>query len=119
MPAPVRAPERPVEHGPGGLGGTQINASNGALIRVLSGGDYDFGEPSGIAVFGAYLFITNISANSVDVISAANGSLERIISGPEYGFDDPNSITILDGIGSLAGGVTVTGLGHRLGAGEP
>ena len=39
---------------------TEINASTGTLIRVLSGREYHFQDPSGIAASGSTAWVTNM-----------------------------------------------------------
>ena len=73
---------------------TEIDATDGRLIRTLSGGGYRFSMPSGIGIYGTHIWITNISGNSMDELDAASGSLQQIVSGPSYHFDSPNSLVI-------------------------
>ena len=44
---------------------TEINAGTGALIRVLSGREYHFKDPTGIAASGRTAWVTNMGGNSV------------------------------------------------------
>jgi hypothetical protein len=44
---------------------TEIEASTGALVRVLSGSEYQFDYPDAMAVAGTDLFVANNSGGSV------------------------------------------------------
>ena len=44
---------------------TEINASAGALIRVLAGRQYGFRDPTGLTVVGHTAWVTSMGSNSV------------------------------------------------------
>ena len=44
---------------------TEVNASNGSLVRVLTDHSYGFNGPFGVAFDGSHLWITNQEGNSV------------------------------------------------------
>jgi hypothetical protein len=71
---------------------TELNASDGSLVRVLSGARYRFSRPSGIAFDGTHLWVTNAAGNSVTEFSASDGSLAQVLSGGVYGLDVPAGI---------------------------
>jgi hypothetical protein len=88
-------------------GVTEINATSGRLIRVLSSPGYQFDQPNGIAVGGSHVWVTNgatqqqpttpdgATGNSVTEIAAASGSVVRVISGPKYQINYAFSVAIL------------------------
>lgn len=64
-------------------------------VRVLSGGQYGFADPRGVASGGGHVWIANSDGNSVTELSA-DGSWVRTLSGQRYGFRDPYGI-VADG----------------------
>jgi hypothetical protein len=58
---------------------TELNASTGNLVRVISGSTYQFHTPEGIATGGGYVWLTNSNGNSVTELRASDGSLVRVI----------------------------------------
>ena len=54
----------------GGNSLTEINASDGSLVRTVSGADYGFNNPKGIVFDGTYLWVTNASGNTVTEVFA-------------------------------------------------
>jgi hypothetical protein len=75
--------------GPGSV--TELNASNGSLVRVVSGASYGFNGPWGIASDGTHVWVANYGGNwgighSVTELNASNGSLVRTIPGFQYPF---------------------------------
>ena len=44
---------------------TEVNSSDGSLVRVLSGGSYGFDHPSGVAFDGTNMWVSNVVGNSV------------------------------------------------------
>ena len=89
---------------------TELNASDGSLITVLSGSGYDFDYPYALTVDGANIWVAsagprfwNPNANvppnvvSVEEISAADGSVEIQESGDTSLYDEPIGIVAGDG----------------------
>jgi hypothetical protein len=74
---------------PPGNSVTELNASDGSLIRILAGAGYGLAGPVGIADDGAHVWVTSTSGNSVTELNASDGSLVRILGGAGYGFDAP------------------------------
>jgi outer membrane protein assembly factor BamB len=73
---------------------TELNASTGALVRVISGPKYEFESPDAIASSGPDLFVANgvYPDGSVTELNTTTGALVRVISGKAYGFCDPSAI---------------------------
>lgn len=70
---------------------TELNASDGSLLRTLSGGPYGFDGIAGLAFAGPHLWAANAAGNSLIELNAGDGSLVRILSGGSYGFNYPNA----------------------------
>ena len=49
---------------------TELNASNGSLVRTVSGGSYGFNAPSGIAFDGHNLWVADTNGNSATELAA-------------------------------------------------
>jgi serine/threonine-protein kinase len=74
---------------------TEINASNGRLIRVLKGASYGFYVPYAIASDGTRVWVVNSNANSVTEINAADGTPMRSTRTDTTGrFAFPNAIAL-------------------------
>jgi hypothetical protein len=81
---------------------TEINASTGALIRVISGAQYGFDNPDGLALSGNELFVANSykwTAGSITEINASTGALIRIfgqkdLRGPSTMVVDGNDLWV-------------------------
>ena len=75
---------------------TEVNASDGSLIRTLSGSHYGFDIPLAITFDGAHLWIANFGlapgAGSVTEVNASDGSWVRTLSGGTYRFNRPDAI---------------------------
>ena len=71
---------------------TELNASNGSLVRVLSAGSYAFNDPTAIASDGTHVWVANDDGNSVTELNASNGSLVRVLSAESYAFNSPAAI---------------------------
>jgi serine/threonine protein kinase len=87
---------------------TELNASTGKLVRVLSGAQYQLNGPAVVAAAGNNVFIVNTNGNSVTEIDARTGALEHTLSAARYHFNGPAGITvagnhawILDSAGSV------------------
>jgi hypothetical protein len=85
---------------------TELNASNGSLVRVLSDPADGFDHPRAIAVAGSHVWVANANTSTVTELNANDGSLVKIISG----FAGPN------GIATTSTGVWVTSYGESGGA---
>jgi hypothetical protein len=93
----------------GGLGSvTEIDASTGALVRVLSSSEYKFDEPSAIAAVGDNLFVANklpetmtsgtvTGSGSVTEIDASTSALVRVLSSSQYVFEEPGAMAVAGG----------------------
>lgn len=75
---------------------TELNASNGDLIKVMTG----FANPNSITVTGKYIWITDGNGpygGSVIEINAITSTRARVIAGPKYKFDVPDAIAVAHG----------------------
>ena len=77
---------------------TELSATTGALVRVISGSRYDFNGPSGMTSLGSRIWVTNQSGGvnklgSVTEFSAATGALVRVINDHSFDFIGPFAIT--------------------------
>jgi len=71
---------------------TELNASTGALVRVVSD---QFGGPYAMAVAGADLFVANHNGTgSVIEFNASRGTPVRVVYGPVYRFNDPDAMAV-------------------------
>jgi hypothetical protein len=68
----------------------ELNASNGAVIRTLSGGRYEFGQPTGIAADGTHVWVAN--GMSLTEVNASDGTVIRVLSGGKYARIQPSRI---------------------------
>ena len=59
---------------------TEIDASSGAVLRVISGAADHFDEPTAIAIGGNHVWVVNAKGNSVTELNAENGTLMRVIN---------------------------------------
>jgi len=95
----------------------------GAVVRVISGGEYDLVGAYAIAAYGPYLFVgdagdgTTGSPSYVTEVDALTGAPVRVVTGPQYKFylpgavasDGPDLFVLNEG--SAAGNGTNTGVG--------
>jgi DNA-binding beta-propeller fold protein YncE len=73
---------------------TMINASTGALVKVLSGGSYGFAEPVAISASGSDVWVVNEGGASVTELNATTGAFVRLISNfSSTIFDNPVAIS--------------------------
>jgi hypothetical protein len=89
-----------------------VNASNGSLVRVLTGGSYRFNCPSGIAFDGRHLWITNACGFSVTEVNASDGSLVRTLSPGAGVFNSPMAIAFGGGHLWIANYPGTSGIGY-------
>jgi hypothetical protein len=94
---------------PRGSSVTELDASTGALVRVVSGPAYRFDGPGAMVLDGDDLFVANgqaprasLRGGSLTEINASTGALVRVVSGPSYQFHDPDAI-VLDGLDLFVG----------------
>ncbi|HEV8063282.1 MAG TPA: hypothetical protein VGP46_00560 [Acidimicrobiales bacterium] len=67
---------------------TEVSASTGALVRILSGAAYHFDDPVALVALGGDVFVASSKNNTVTELAAATGDLVRtIISAKDL--DDP------------------------------
>jgi outer membrane protein assembly factor BamB len=75
----------------GGTSVTEVNASTGAAVRVISGPAYQLDGPYAMAVSGDDLFVANSGGNSVTALNASTGQLVTVFSGQAYEPSYPQS----------------------------
>jgi serine/threonine protein kinase len=68
----------------------ELNASNGSVIRTLSGSKYQFGTPTGIAAHGTYVWVAN--GSSLTEVDATNGAPINVLWGGQYALMQPIGI---------------------------
>jgi outer membrane protein assembly factor BamB len=75
---------------------TELNASDGSLVRVIRGHRYSLRAPTALLVHGGSIWVADSSANAVTEISAVDGSLVRVVrSGAGRGrITDPVALAI-------------------------
>ena len=73
---------------------TEVNASDGRLVRVLHAASYDFDNPDAIAADGSRIWVANAGNDSVTELNADDGSPVMILSGGSYGFSGPDAIAV-------------------------
>ncbi len=67
--------------------------ASAATGSVLTGGNYGFNYPHGVAYDGTHLWITNEGGDSVTEVNASDGAWVQTLSGGNYGFNLPTDIT--------------------------
>jgi hypothetical protein len=72
---------------------TELSATTGRLVQVISGASYQFNGPNSVVSDGTHVWVVNISGNgSVTELSAKTGGLVKVISGSPYNFEDATSV---------------------------
>ena len=69
---------------------TELNLSDGSLVRVISGSTYDFNLSAALVAHGSHLWVAN--SNSITELNLSDGSLVRVISGASYDFSNPEAL---------------------------
>ena len=87
----------------GGNSVTELDASSGTTVQVISGSSFGFNQPTAVFSDGTHVWVANTWGNSVVELDASTGSLVRVIGGapsttpwnwPLSGeFDFPTGIT--------------------------
>jgi len=73
---------------------TELSASTGALVQVISDSSYGFNYPTAVSSDGTHVWVLNAGGNSsVTELSASTGALVQVISDSSYGFDVPNGVS--------------------------
>jgi serine/threonine protein kinase len=73
---------------------TELDASTGKVIQVLSGAQYKFDGSAAIAAAGDKLLVVNSSGNSVTEIDARTGKLLNVLDATRYHFNGPTAIAV-------------------------
>jgi len=68
---------------------TELSASTGVLVKLISGSRYGFNGSGAVASGGGHVWVANLGGNSVTELSASTGALAKLISGSSYGFNSP------------------------------
>jgi hypothetical protein len=68
----------------------ELDASNGSVIRTLSGSKYHFGTPTGIAANGTHVWVTNGIA--LTEVNATTGDPINILQGSQWAAMQPTGI---------------------------
>lgn len=76
---------------------TELDASTGSLVKVISRPRDEFNAPWAIASDRTHVWVANAGSNSVTELSASNGHLLKVLSSPIYGFDEPAGIAVEGG----------------------
>jgi hypothetical protein len=74
-----------------------IDASTGALVRVLSAQQYEFVGPEALALSGPDVMVVSFESagsGAVTDLDAGTCRCTVVVSGPKYGFDDPDAIVV-------------------------
>lgn len=113
---------------------TEFSDGTGAIVRVIRGPTYQLSSPSGIAIDGPDVFVTNQkgmayvasgakSQGTVTEFVASTGALVRVIGGSAADLNNPQSIAadgadlwVVDGYSNAIGGGSVTELSSATGA---
>jgi hypothetical protein len=72
---------------------SRLPTGDAGAYRVLTGGSYGFDGPTGLAIDGPHLWVTNSDGNSVTELNASDGSWIRTVFGASYDFNGPWSIS--------------------------
>lgn len=98
----------------GGNSVTEIDGTDGSLIRVIQGPSYAFSKPSALISDGGHIWVANTGGNSVTEFNASDGSLVRVVADPGDEFSQPSAL-VSDGShiwvtsgGGFSGGNVVT-----------
>jgi hypothetical protein len=88
----------------GGLGSTgsltEVDASTGALVRVVYGARYRFDAPDAMVMHGDDLFVANKGGvlpndeGSLTEVDASTGAPVRVLTGATYQFDQPEAMVM-------------------------
>jgi DNA-binding beta-propeller fold protein YncE len=71
---------------------TELNASNGSLVRVIGYWANDIMSPVAIMASGSHVWMADKWTNSVAEFSASNGSRVRVIDAPADKLHEPDAI---------------------------
>jgi outer membrane protein assembly factor BamB len=59
---------------------TELNASNGSLVRVISAKADELNGPGPMAVSGSHVWVSNAAGDSITELNASSGALVRVIN---------------------------------------
>ena len=72
---------------------TELDATNGHVVRVIEAGPCGFDWPMGLASSGGDLWVANLYGNSLTEIDESTGSVMRVVSGD--GLNGPSALCVL------------------------
>lgn len=91
---------------------TELDASNGSLVGVISASKYRFASPDAVSSDGTNAWVVNAIGDSVTDLQASDGALVRVLAGSGYDFVNSTSVSS-DGIhvwvGNTSGGSSANG----------
>jgi hypothetical protein len=77
---------------------TEVNAVTGAQVRVISGPEYRFDDPSELLVAGQDLFILSVGgfgvSGTITEVKASTGALVRVLAMSADGFSEPVAMAL-------------------------
>jgi outer membrane protein assembly factor BamB len=78
---------------------SELNASNGSLVRVISARDDRFSNPDDVVATSKHVWITNFASgnsakSSVTELNASNGSLVRVIDARSDDIENPQQLVL-------------------------
>ena len=71
---------------------TELNATTGTVVRIITAQDVPFDEPSAIVVRGNHVWVANLDYSSIVELNSSNGSLVRFIQANSL--NEPLSMTV-------------------------
>jgi 6-phosphogluconolactonase (cycloisomerase 2 family) len=75
---------------------TELSASTGALVRVITVSAARFDNPAAIAISGSHVWVTNLETSSnggsVTDLNESNGSIARVVDSLSDAFDGPVAV---------------------------
>ena len=71
-----------------------MNASTGALVRVIQGATYGFIDPDALVVSGPDLYVANGAGESVTEINRSTAGLVQVFSNSSYPLADPVALAV-------------------------
>lgn len=82
---------------------TEVNATNGALIRVLKAKKYDLAAPVALVGSGADVFEANADTGTITEVNASTGGLVRVLSAPRGDLENLSALAVVNGTLWVAG----------------
>ena len=67
---------------------TELNAFNGAPVKVIAGSGYHFTYLTGVSSDGTHVWVASGGGKSVTELAASTGAFMKVLKGSTYGFDN-------------------------------